>query len=69
MFGGHGLQQTVNCSPSRRLVPLFVRDRLHAETSEEKREEASPNLLPFHAPLYRRIILSDFTDRIYPIEL
>jgi hypothetical protein len=46
MFGESVLQQTIgmhmdtNCAPpSRRLVPLFVPDRLHSGASEEKRKE------------------------------
>lgn len=29
-------QHSYGCSAVRKLVPLYVRDRLHAETSEEK---------------------------------
>ena len=32
------------CSSSRRLVPLFVWDRLHTGASQEKRKEANPIL-------------------------
>ena len=35
-----------------RLVPLFLRDRLHSGASEENRKESSP-LLEFHIPLYK----------------
>ena len=38
-----------------RLVPLFVRGRLHTGATQEKRKKASP--------------FSDFVDRIYPILL
>ena len=52
MFGGRIFQQTVGIpmntnyinNPSRRFVPLFVRDRLHTEVSEEKRKVARPIL-------------------------
>ena len=40
------------CSSSRRHVPLFVSGRLHTGASQEKRKEATLNLL-FHVPLYR----------------
>ena len=55
------------CSSSRRHVPLFVSGRLHTGASQEKRKEATPNLL-FHVPL-NNSRFGDFVDRIYLIEL
>ena len=77
MFGGRVFQQTYGyklCSSSRRLVPLFVRGRLHTGASQEKRQEASRSFnFTFR---YIDDVLSlnnsrfgDFVDRIYPIEL
>ena len=49
-------QQTVMgsnmCFYSRRCAPLFVRDRFHTVTSQEKRKEAS-QIIQFLVPLYR----------------
>jgi hypothetical protein len=51
MFGGRVFQTDSRhtygyklCSPSRRLVPLFVRGILHTGASQEKRKEDSPSL-------------------------
>ena len=69
-------------SPSRRLVSLFVKARLHTGASQGKRKE-DISVLYIHVPLYRWTNVSyiddvlslnnskfdDFVDRIYPIEL
>ena len=43
MFDGHVLKKAccVLCSSFRRLVPLFIEDRLHTDASQEKRKESS----------------------------
>jgi hypothetical protein len=78
MFGESVLQQTIgmhmdtNCAPpSRRLVPLFVRDRLHSGASEEKRKETRffnfryiDDILSLH-----NCHFGDSVDRIYRLEI
>ena len=52
------------CSYSYRLVSVFVRGRLHAGTSQEKRKEASTLI----SPTAKQFSVPWFCDRIYPIE-
>jgi hypothetical protein len=61
-------------SSSRRHISLFIRGRLHTESSEQIRIEVS-QILSFHMQLYRwfpwlnNCRSGDFVDRIYLIEL
>ena len=62
------------CSFSHRLVPLFVRGRLHTGASQENKKKLALSFnFTFH---YIDDVLSmnnfkfgDFVDRIYPVEL